>query len=433
MTFLPAASTSSPAFARGHRRLVAFPARGIQPDGPSASHSRNRPEPTAQILNRHPVFDPPEYRNWTADPALVRAYRSRIENGDPGRAARASGLGRAALLELYRDLVVTRLQDTGLKRWVRQGVISKAWLGVGEEAVTVGCVAALDRERDVVIPMIRNAGACHMMGLPLEDGFTCYLATADSPSGGRDFHYGDIGKGVIQPVSHMGTTVPVAAGAALAFRNRGEGRVALTWTGDGATRTAAFHEGMVFAARVGVPLIVVIQNNQVALGTRLEQHGAGAMEDIPAVYGLSGIGCDGNNVLDVYTAAAAARERCLRGEGPVMIVAETFRMGGHATHDEREARETFAAELFEHWGRRDPVGLFEAYLLDRGVTMGELEAVEEEGRQAVDAAAERALASRAQLPPPESALFPGISEGGVLHGLRGRLEGAADAAPASSD
>ena len=384
-------------------------------------------------MKRHPVFDPPEYRNWTADPALVRAYRDRIENGDREHAGHASHLGRAALLELYRDLLVTRLQDTGLKRWVRQGVISKAWLGVGEEAVTVGCVAALDRERDVVIPMIRNAGACHMMGLPLEDGFTCYLATADSPSGGRDFHYGDIAKGVIQPVSHMGTTVPVAAGAALAFRNRGEGRVALTWTGDGATRTAAFHEGMVFAARVGVPLIVVIQNNQVALGTRLDQHGAGAMEDIPGVYGLTGTGCDGNNVLDVYTAAATAREQCLRGEGPAIIVADTFRMGGHATHDEREARETFAPELFEHWGRRDPVGLFEAYLGDTGVAVEEIEAVEEEAQRAVDAAAERALASRDRLPRPESAIFPGISEGGVLHGLGGRLVSAAGAAPAGSD
>ena len=372
-------------------------------------------------MKRHPVFDPPEYRNWKARPALVREYRRRVEEGASGRSDLVSGLGHAALVELYRDLLITRLQDIELKRWVRQGVISKAWLGVGEEAVTVGCVAALDRRRDVVIPMIRNAGACHMMGLPLEHGFTCYLATADSPSGGRDFHYGDVAKGVIQPVSHMGTSVPVASGAALAFRTRGEQRVALAWAGDGATRTAAFHEGMVFAARVGVPLIVVIQNNQVALGTRLDQHGAGAMEDIPAAHGLTGLSCDGNNVLDVYAAAALARAQCLRGEGPVVVVAETFRMGGHATHDEREARDTFAPELFEHWGRRDPVGLFEAYLADEGVPAAEIEAAEEEARRAVEAAAKQAMASRDRLPDPGSALFPGISEGGVLHGLRDRL------------
>ena len=74
----------------------------------------------------------------------MQSYRTRIAS-DPERAALVGGLGREALLGLYRDLVVTRLQDIGLKRWVRQGVISKAWLGVGEEAVTVGCVAALNR------------------------------------------------------------------------------------------------------------------------------------------------------------------------------------------------------------------------------------------------------------------------------------------------
>ena len=371
-------------------------------------------------MERHPAFDPPEYRNWTADPDLVRDYRSRI-TGDPLRAALVDQLEPAALLGLYRDLVVTRLQDIGLKRWVRQGVISKAWLGVGEEAVTVGCVAALDRSRDVVIPMIRNAGASHMMGLPLEQGFTSYLGTADSPSGGRDFHYGDITKGVIQPVSHMGTTVTIAAGAALAFRNRDEERVALAWTGDGATKTAAFHEGMVFASRLRVPLVVVIQNNQVALGTTLDQHGAAKPEDMPAAYGIEPLTCDGNNVLDVYAAAALARQQCMQGKGPAVVVAETFRMGGHATHDEREARDTFPAELFVHWGRRDPVGLFEAWLIDEGIASETIRGVEASAEQAVREAAERALSSRDRLPEPDWALFEGFSEGSALHGLAHRL------------
>ena len=372
-------------------------------------------------VKRYRAFDPPEYHEWRPDPELVREYRQRIEH-DHRRWARVQGLGEAALLDIYRDLLLTRLQDIGLKRWVRQGVISKAWLGVGEEAVTVGCVAALDRSRDVVIPMIRNAGACHMMGLALEYGFTSYLGTADSPSGGRDFHYGDVARGVIQPVSHMGTSVTIAAGAALAIGNRGEDRVALTWTGDGATRTAACHEGLVSASRWGVPAIVVVQNNQVALGTRLRQHGAGRLEDLPAAYGIAGLECDGNNVLDVYAATAIARERCADGRGPAIVVAETFRMGGHATHDEREARETFPAELFEEWGRRDPVGLFEAYLADEGIPASILAEIEAEATAAVEAAAECALAARGDRPAPEHAIFDGITEGGVLHPLAHRLE-----------
>ena len=370
-------------------------------------------------MKRYSAFDPPEYHQWRPDPELVREYRQRIEH-DHRRWARVQGLGEAALLDIYRDLLLTRLQDIGLKRWVRQGVISKAWLGVGEEAVTVGCVAALDRSRDVVIPMIRNAGACHMMGLALEYGFTSYLGTSNSPSGGRDFHYGDVARGVIQPISHMGTSVTIAAGAALAFRNRGEDRVALTWAGDGATRTAACHEGLVSASRWGVPAIVVIQNNQVALGTRLGEHGAGRLEDLPAAYGIAGLECDGNNVLDVYAAAAIARERCADGRGPAIVVAETFRMGGHATHDEREARETFPVELFEEWGRRDPIGLFEAYLADEGIPTSVLAEIEAEATAAVEAAAECALAARGDRPAPEHAIFDGIAEGGVLHPLAHR-------------
>src|SRR5690606_20223400 len=150
-----------------------------------------------------------------------------------------------------------------LKRWLRQGVISKAWLGTGEEAATIGCVHALERDRDIVAPMIRNAGECHEMGMPLEEPFTVYLGAADSPNGGRDLHAGDLSRGVLQPISLVGDSIPVIVGIALAFRRRREPRVALTWVGDGATKTTAFHEGINLAAVLKVPAIVVIQNNQV--------------------------------------------------------------------------------------------------------------------------------------------------------------------------
>lgn len=372
-------------------------------------------------MKRYPSLDPPEYVEWTPDPELVREYRRRATD-DPARRACVERLGRAELLGLYRDLLLTRLQDLELKRWVRHGKISKAWLGTGEEAVTVGAVAALDRDADVVSPMIRNAGACHMMGMALEHGFTGYLATSDSPSGGRDLHVGDLRHGVVQPISHMGTSATIVAGAALAFRSRGEARAALTWIGDGATRTAACHEGLVFAAHLRVPAIFVVQNNQVALGTRADLHTPGKLDEMPAAYGIAAYACDGNNVLDVYSATALARERCGAGDGPAAVVAETFRMGGHATHDEREARQTFSDRRFQEWGRRDPVGLFEAYLADEGVPAPVLAGVEAEAVRAVSEAAERALASRERLPAPERALYEGVSEGGVLHGLARRLE-----------
>ncbi len=370
-------------------------------------------------MKRYPAFDPPEYLEWSSDPDRVRAYRARVHD-DPDRAWVVEALDDEALLDLYRDLLRTRLHDIGLKRWVRTGVISKAWLGTGEEAVTVGSVAALDRERDVVSPMIRNAGALHMMGMPLSDMFRGYLATSDSPSEGRDLHIGDAARGILQPISHMGTSVTIVTGVALAFRNAGQDRVAMTWVGDGATRTAACHEGLNLAAVQDLPVVFVLQNNQVALGTRTDQHSVGDLARWPDVYGIPSWSCDGNNLLDVYAATRLAVNRCRGGEGPAMVVADTFRMGGHATHDEREARETFPTELFHAWGQRDPVGQYEAYLLDRGVDGQALAAVEREVTEEMDAAADDALASRDRVPAPEQALYEGFSEGDPLVGVRNR-------------
>ncbi len=343
-------------------------------------------------MRRYPAYDPPEYVDWSCRPEELERYRATL-GADPERAGLLSQLGRDDLLGVYADLLRTRLHDIALKRWVRTGVLSKAWLGTGEEAVTVGAVAALDRSRDVVAPMIRNAGALAMMGMPLDEIFRGYLALPDSPSGGRDLHMGALTSGVLQPISHMGTSVPVTAGVALAFRQRGESRVALTWVGDGATRTAACHEGLVTAGALGVPAVFVLQNNQVALGTPLTEHGAGSLRAWASAYGLEGLDADGNNVLDVWAATRIAADRCREGRGPVIVYVETFRMGGHATHDEREARDTFDPALFRAWGHRDPIGLYEAFLADAGISAEVLSGIEANVSGEVDMSAEDAIRS----------------------------------------
>lgn len=362
-------------------------------------------------MKRYPLYDPPEYVDWEPDPSLVEAFSARLqEDGD--RAALIEGLGDDARLGLYAGMVRTRIHDITLKRWVRQGVLSKAWLGTGEEAVTVGCVHGLDRSRDVVAPMIRNAGALFEMGMPMEKVFHGALATARSSTGGRDLHFGDLEHGVLQPISHVGDMVPIVTGLALAFQKKRERRVALTWVGDGATKTAAFHEGINLAAVMGVPAVFVLQNNQVALGTRLDQHQAGDFRYWPKMYGVEGAFADGNNVLDVWAAARQAVDRARAGHGPTLLVVDTFRMGGHATHDEAEARRAFPDELFKHWGRRDPIGLYEEYLAAIGVERQRLRDLEAAITGDVDAAAERVLAEKdAALPDPGTAELEGFSDG----------------------
>ena len=365
-------------------------------------------------MKRYPAFDPPEYVSWKRDAAVVREYKKTVER-NPERKAVIDALSSDDLLQLYRGLLRTRLTDIGLKRMVKQGHISKAWLGPGEEAATVGPVHALRREpageADIVAPMIRNSGACHEMGMAVADIFRAYLGTIDGPSRGRDGHYGDLSRGVLAPISHVGDMVPIVTGVALSFAIRGEDRVALTWIGDGSTKTGAAHEGINFAAAQHLPVIFIIQNNQVALGTRLNQHhaaaGRGNFEEWPKAYGVWGAVCDGNNVLDSYAVTSLAAARCRSGEGPAIIAAETFRMGGHATHDEAEARRTFDADMFAYWGKRDPIGLFEEYLVAEGGEgiRAQLEGIEAEVEAEVEQAQQEALDSRSRhMPSGESAL-----------------------------
>lgn len=369
-------------------------------------------------MKRYPPLDPPEYVDFRPRPEVMQEFGATLER-HPERAAIIRRLKPAMLLRLYEGMVRFRLHDITLKRWVRQGVLSKAWLGTGEEAVTIGSTHALDKG-DYVGPMIRNAGACHERGMPVAQMFKAYLATGDQLTRGRDLHTGAPEHGVIPPNSFMACLVPVFAGIGLAFKQRGEPHVALTWVGDGASRTAAFHEGFNFAAVQKVPLLVILQNNGVALGTPVTRHSAGRMEDLHSAYGVPGTTCDGNNVLDVYAATRLMVNSCRKGDGPAVLTARTFRMGGHATHDEAEARAIFSADEFRHWGERDPIGTYEAYLAESGPSLDGkkrpakarreanrrlLEEAEQRVTAEVEAAAEEALESRrTSMPDPVDSL-----------------------------
>lgn len=344
-------------------------------------------------MKRYPMYDPPEYVHWEPLPHVMDQYEETIHR-DSRRAAIILQLNDDRLLDIYAGLLRFRLHDITLKRWVKQGILAKAWLGTGEEAVTIGNVHALDRTIDKVGPMIRNAGACHEMGIRIVDMLREYLATADSPSKGKDLHIGSLDHGVIAPASQVAALTPVFAGVALAFKQRGERAVALTWIGDGATKTTAFHEGINLAAVLHLPAIYVLQNNQIALGTPLEKHQAGPFTAWSKAYGVSGFSCDGNNVLDTYAATRQAADLARNGHGPALVFAETFRMGGHATHDEREAREISSREMFEYWGQRDPIGMYETYLERRGISRPRLQEVETEVLDEIASAEKQALASR---------------------------------------
>jgi len=166
-------------------------------------------------------------------------------------------------------------------------------------------------------------------------------------------------------LSPMADGIPVAVGVALAMKQEGTGRVAMTWFGEGAASRGDFHEGVNLAAVLRVPVVFVCNNNQFAYSTPLERQTL--VPDIgarAAGYGIPGLTVDGNDILAVYGAARDAVSRARRGEGPSLIECKTMRIRGHSEHDDASY---VPKEMLEAWRAKDPIRQYEARLRESGI------------------------------------------------------------------
>ncbi|WLT30053.1 thiamine pyrophosphate-dependent dehydrogenase E1 component subunit alpha [Geothrix sp. PMB-07] len=260
-------------------------------------------------------------------------------------------------------MLLTRLTEERLVKLFRQGqTLGSVYRSLGQEATACATAMALGPE-DVIAPMIRNLGSMFVRGVTPKEIFLQYLGRATGPSGGREHnnHFGSVARGIIAPTSMLGALIPVMAGVALSFRQKGERRVAMTWIGDGGSSTGAFYEGLNFATVQNLPLIVVGESNGYAFSTPPERQMAGRMSQ--RSQGAFTLTVDGNDAVAVYEAAAQARQRCLEGQGPVFLVCETFRMKGHAEHDDQRYVDP---ALLAQWATKDPLPRFEAWMAHRG-------------------------------------------------------------------
>ncbi len=185
----------------------------------------------------------------------------------------------------------------------------------------------------------------------------------------RSFHFGTLDYGIIGMISHLGAMLGVADGIALASNLDEDERIALVFSGDGGASEGDFHEAINTAAVWNLPVIFLVENNGYGLSTpSSEQFRCASFVDKAVGYGIEGVRIDGNNILEVYRTigAVAARMRELRA--PVIVEAMTFRMRGH---EEASGTAYVPPELFEQWGRLDPVANFERFLLAEGVLTGE--------------------------------------------------------------
>ncbi|MBI1752498.1 MAG: thiamine pyrophosphate-dependent dehydrogenase E1 component subunit alpha [Acidobacteria bacterium] len=266
-------------------------------------------------------------------------------------------------LRLYEAMLLTRLAEERLVKLFRQGqTLGSVYRSLGQEATACATAMALGPD-DVIAPMIRNLGSMFVRGVTPEEIFLQYLGRATGPSGGREHnnHFGSVARGVIAPTSMLGALIPVMAGVALSFRQKGERRVAMTWIGDGGSSTGAFYEGLNFATVQNLPLIVVGESNGYAFSTPPERQMAGHMSQ--RSQGAFTLTVDGNDAAAVYEASAQARQHCLEGGGPVFLVCETFRMKGHAEHDDQRY---VNPGLLAQWAARDPLPRLETWMAQRG-------------------------------------------------------------------
>jgi pyruvate dehydrogenase E1 component alpha subunit/2-oxoisovalerate dehydrogenase E1 component alpha subunit len=277
-------------------------------------------------------------------------------------------LTREQMLEMYRFLKLTRMFDEMTVKLKRQSKLTGGvFTSLGQEATAVGTAFALS-EQDFIAPLIRDIGACFVKGILPRTIFAQYLGKADAPSRATDvqFHFADLEKGFVGPISHLGDMIPVMAGILLASRMKKESRVGVAYLGEGASSTGAFHEGVNFAAVQKLPLITVIENNGYAYSTPTRNQCAAAQFVDKAVgYGILGLSVDGNDIIACYETMKRAVEHARGGNGSVLIEAHTYRRKGHAEHDNQSY---VPAGEIERWAREnDPIDRYERFLTNEKI------------------------------------------------------------------
>lgn len=306
------------------------------------------------------------------------------------------------LLEMYRLLVLTReFEDRLCGLWGRGGVVELPHGSQGQEAIAIGACYGL-RPQDQVMPSLRTRGAFIVKGVPTKTQMAGIFGKVDGPARGKSttHHMADPVHGVLLGSGLIGSDIPVAVGAALAFKLQKKDNLVVNFFGDGAAQRGDFHEGLNFAGVFKLPIIFVLENNGYAEYTPLEKHFAGTNFACRAEgYGFPGLRLDGNDVLTVYEAVQQAAARARAGEGPTLLECVTYR---YRSHCEGRAPEYLRdpAEI-ARWQEKDPIRRFEALLVERGL-------LDDPAREKVATAAKIEIEAAIQFA--EESSFPPIEE-----------------------
>ncbi len=277
---------------------------------------------------------------------------------------------------LHKMYLIRRFEEGAEESYTRGLIHGTMHLSIGQEASAMGICLPLE-ENDMIGSTHRGHGHCIAKGADIGRMFAEFFGKETGYCKGRggSMHIADVSKGNLGANGIVGGGIPIAVGAALSAKKQKNGKVVISFFGDGANNEGAFHEALNMASVWKLPVVFVCENNGYGMSTSTKR--STAVENIAdraVAYNMPGVIVDGNNLSDVAEAAHEAIERARRGEGPTLIENKTYRLRGHSKSDRNRYR---TKEEIEDWAtNRDPIARFEADLKEYGfITDAEIETI----------------------------------------------------------